>query len=294
MWWRSLASLKATYICSLQSRARSHDPQTLLSKSRVLTLPQYEFDAEGRAATLVKLVNNFGFLEHPSNLPKSLLMAITGRFSKQQIRNRTLHNYRPYFFVGSFMFPATLYCRTQETTLETIANSMTPGTLRGYNRHAVRNEDWPALSPAQTKGAEVMGMVLFGLQSQHEKLSKFQGGLFYCKTATVEIELSDRSMMELEVEIFVWKGEAHNLIPLSATIWEPSDFMKSKFYETIAACSAEAEDTLEKSPIPRDLYYWSARRTDHSFPSFKLRTDLRINSSRRSTPAELDDPRTKI
>lgn len=126
-------------------------------------------------AVLADCIREMGFNEEPCGLPKSLLMAISNRFTKDQVlkRNRNSAYYRPVFFTGSAMFPAYMFSRTPKRTLEDITNLMIPGTLRGYNRHAIRNHVYQALYPSGNPTDKVTGIVYFGIYKPLEGMYNY-------------------------------------------------------------------------------------------------------------------------
>ncbi|KAH6678314.1 hypothetical protein B0J14DRAFT_650537 [Halenospora varia] len=199
--------------------------------------------------SMEKLLKDMNFREKLEELPKSMQIALSQRFNKWTVKDLTSSRHRPFFFIGTFIFPAGIWCRTDPklVSLKQVARSMTPGTLRGYARHAVRQQDWPALYPAQSVYTEAKGMVLFGLSEYHHRIHEFQGGMYDLKKETVEIELADGSPMQIEVDIYVWNGDVYNLYPLREKSWSPSVLLKSDFYQPLAAIADAEERLIEES-----------------------------------------------
>ena len=205
----------------------------------------------------LEYINKFrgmGFFRDPDDLPKSLRIAVTNRFTHQQVEDiyadlrLAFSSTRPFFFIGSYMFPATIRLKTSGTRLRSIAQNMTPAILRGYNRHAVFGVDWPALAPSLRETDSVRGMAVFGLHdSQRKGIHSFQGGMFDLKKDIVEIELSDGSSMKLEASMYVWNRDNRHLVPMEYGAWSPEDFLESEFYQDITEPIRVEEAALERS-----------------------------------------------
>jgi hypothetical protein len=224
---------------------------------------------------LQNLVMNMGFHERSLSLLKSLLMAITGRFTDQESR---LSPEPTIFLHWPIHVPCDVVLSDPKHNTQKYCRFCDAWCFARNTRHIVSNEDWPVLYPATKLDAEVTGIVLFGLEGQLQEIRTLQRNSFDFKIATVEIELADRRLTDLDAYIFVWNGEIGRL---RARTWSPSSFMESEFYKNIAACAAVAEDGLEKDTIPRDLYYcnqWLAHQQEYSIPSFRLRTALKLRS----------------
>ncbi|KAH8663072.1 hypothetical protein BGZ60DRAFT_80676 [Tricladium varicosporioides] len=214
------------------------------------TTPTWENAGQAREPIpMVKLLRDMNFREKLEELPKSMQIALSQRFNKWAIKDLTSSRHRPFFFIGTFIFPAGIWCRTDPklVSLKQVAQSMTPGTLRGYARHAVRQQDWPALYPAQSVYTEAKGMVLFGLSEYHHRIHELQGGMYDLKKETVEIELADGSPMQIEADVYVWNGDVYNLYPLREKCWSPSVLLNSRFYQPFAAMADAEERLLEES-----------------------------------------------
>jgi hypothetical protein len=174
-----------------------------------------------------------GFGGPLNELPDLLLVALSRRLTVQQILNT--NEPRPFFFIGIFMFPAIIYHSTEGTTDEGLANSMAPGTLKGYNRHAVHNQAYPALYQSNDQNAETRGFVCFGLSTQIHQINEFHGDLYDLRKAEVEIELEGGEFRTQPVSIFVWNGDPLSLVPVQEAVWSPSKFLCSKFYDELFA-----------------------------------------------------------
>ena len=159
-----------------------------------------EHGTQEEQTALADWVRAMGFTELNWQLPKSLLVAIANRFTYDQVvkRNSNSDCFGSHFFTGSSMFPAFIVSRTAGATLEVVGKQMTPATLRGYNRHAVRGRDWQALYPSDNPMSQVTGIVYFG--ARHT-----QQGFYDSKRATAEIELADGTKMDLQVDINIWE-----------------------------------------------------------------------------------------
>lgn len=123
---------------------------------------------------------------------------------------------------------------TPDLSLETIANLMTAGTLLGYRRYAIENQDWPALYPRSNPKIGVKGMVFFGTPNQRQAFYNIQSGMYDSKKAIVEIVLADGRRTPLEVDISVWNGPKSKLLPPDEAKWSPTSFLGNQFYENIA------------------------------------------------------------
>jgi hypothetical protein len=193
-------------------------------------------------------VKDFGFRERPEELPKPLQIAMANRLAKWQVERLASQRHRPFFFVGTWIFPAGAWALTFGIgwmSLQDIANSMTLATLRGYNRHAVKSQNRPALYPGSSVHSAAKGMILFGLHEYHQTIHELQGGMYDRKKEIVEIELADSSSMQVEVDVYVWNGEVSELFPLTEKDWSPMDFLNSPFYEPMAIACANAEECLK-------------------------------------------------
>ena len=194
-------------------------------------------------------IRHIGFQSSPEFLPESMQIALGNRFTLSQV-----HRFRedselafshplPYFFSGSFMFPATLRVVTKGRSLRDIAKSMTPSTLRGYKLCAVKRRPWPAMLPSSNPNDKVRGMVVFGmLDSQRKAIHAFENGMFDLRRVNVEIELQDGSKMTHEAGIYVWNQAESRLVPPEQKQWSPSSLMQSQwFLSNIALARAEEE-----------------------------------------------------
>jgi len=137
------------------------------------------------------------------------------------------------------MFPAILYYVTEGITLEEISNSMTPGILRGYNRHAIRDRDYPALSVSSDGRPEVRGFVCFGLRAQSELIQKFHGSVYDVRRERVQIRMDRDYIFFVYADVYVWNGNPSALISPKEKDWSPSAFMKSDMYEGIMSRLAD-------------------------------------------------------
>lgn len=227
----------------MESESFKQTEQVMAEEERVL-----EHGSQKEQTALADCVREMGFRESPSQLPKSLIMALSNRFTYNQVLQRDSNSdyFGPVFSSGSSMFPAFTVSRSPGATLEAVAKLMTPAILRGYNRHTVRGRNWQALYPSDHPMDQVTGTIYFGIHDIHKD--------FYDhKKATAEIELADGTKMDLQVNAFVWKGKREELVPISEATWSPSTMLNSTFYKMIAAASEAAEDRLAFDQVFRNF-----------------------------------------
>jgi hypothetical protein len=199
-----------------------------------------EFGNVEKQLNLAKCVKELKFLESPSKLPKSVLQAICNRFTYDQVMKHSsmnFTNHRPSFASGSMMFPAFAVSKTPGLTLESFVSQVTPATLRGYNRHAVRGRDWQALWPSEEPTDQVKGFIYFNTGITVSARYEVKG-------ATAEIELANGNKLDLEVTVHVWNGKLDDLLPTTEKTWSPSTLLNSPYYKMIAMASEAAEDRL--------------------------------------------------
>jgi hypothetical protein len=193
-----------------------------------------------------------------AGLPASLRVALSNRFSQQQIKGwqqdmkLALNSIEPFFFAGSFMFPSVLRLRTNGTSLQGIASSMTPARLRGYHTFVAKDAVWPALYPCGYPTDSTPGMLVFGLRdSQRKSLLDFQGGMFDLRFEVVQVQPADGGApLRLKAACFIWNGPPSDLVPLSAAKWSPTSFMNTSFYRDIASVVVHEENMLAEHFLP--------------------------------------------
>jgi hypothetical protein len=200
----------------------------------------------------------FGFPDHkyddPTKLPASMQIALSSKFSKQQINDwerdmkLAMNSVEPFFFAGSFIFPSILRLRINGTSLQGLAASMTPARLRGYHAFVVKDAAWPALSPCGFDEDSTPGMLVFGLRdSQRQSLLDFQGGMFDLRFELVDVEVTEGDALvsiQLKAACFVWNGDPFDLIPLAQAKWSPEPFMRTSFYGRLARIVHREEKAL--------------------------------------------------
>lgn len=200
----------------------------------------------------------FCFPDHkyddPTKLPASMQIALSNKFSMQQIADwerdmkLAMNSVEPFFFAGSFIFPSILRLRTNGTSLQGLAASMTPARLRGYHAFVVKDAAWPALSPCGFDEDSTPGMLVFGLRdSQRQSLLDFQGGMFDIRFELVDVEVTEGDAhvsIQLKAACFVWNGDPFDLIPLAQAKWSPELFMRTSFYGRLAGIVHREEKAL--------------------------------------------------
>jgi len=184
-------------------------------------------------------------------LPKSIQIALNNRFTLEQIvqfredAQLAFSHPLPYFFSGSFVFPAALRSVTHGRTLSQVAESMTPAVLRGFKRHAVRGMSWPAMLPSTDPEDEVHGMMVFGmLDSQRKAIHTFEGGMFDLRRVKVEVELVGGETIEHEAGVYVWNRSEDFLVPTEERTWEVGNLLESKWFSKVISGAAGEEKLL--------------------------------------------------
>ena len=187
-----------------------------------------------------------------SNLPASLKVALSNRFSQKQINTwqqdlrLALNSVEPFFFAGSFVFPAVLRLRTNGTSLRGIATSMTPARLRGHYAFVVKDAVWPALALCECSEGSTPGMLVFGLRdSQRKSLLDFQSGMFDLRLEMVDVKLAGSGPpVSLKAWCFVWSKKPSHLVPLVQARWSLTRFMDTSFYQGLAGRAEHEEEVL--------------------------------------------------
>ena len=202
--------------------------------------------------------HKLGFESQLSSLPESLKIALSNRFSRQQISDwrqemtLAMSSVVPFFFAGSFIFPSTIRLRTNGTSLHALAAVMTPARVFGYHTFAVEDAVWPALYPCRasqgsaSRQDSASGMLCFGLRdSQRKSIFDFQNGMFDLKFEMAEVELADGAgTVELKAGCFVWSRDPSHLLPLAEAKWSPTRFMQTSFYKGLAGHFHDEEAVL--------------------------------------------------
>ncbi|KAE9989180.1 hypothetical protein Vi05172_g6321 [Venturia inaequalis] len=217
--------------------------------TKLVTQPVVVFSDRLSGMRCGKTLEGMGISHRASDLPKSFLKATATRFSSEQLKpyfGVTSLESRPYFFAGSFIFPATLNAATGGVlALEKLASEMMcPATLRGYELRCVSWSEFPAIIPSSDPDALVQGMMVINVpQSQRAKIHRFEGGMFDLKPASVNIELVDGIDMKQDVAVYVWNGGHDKLCPKSKK-WSPEMLLSSKWHRQNVSVVAEDEDNI--------------------------------------------------
>ena len=191
-----------------------------------------------------------------STLPPSFLLATANRLTRddiQRFKEEAELNFThslPYFFSGSFMFPAAIHAVVNGMSLATIAKGMTPATLHGYRRAKVKGMPWPAMEAVDGKDKEsssIRGMLLFGmLEGQRKAIHRFEGGMFDLRRTKVEIELKGGEKLELDAGVYVWNGE-RGMLGGREEKWSIEGLLGSRWFTNVVkrAEGEESEDLLD-------------------------------------------------
>jgi hypothetical protein len=197
-------------------------------------LPLHPFN-KGAYTPALGILQKMGFTGPYSTLPKSFLLAVHNRITRDQflqprIRTLPFKQYAPLFTVGAFLFPGTICAITDRKSLRDIAQNMTPAMLRGYQRRSVEGRSFPALVPSSDPIVEVTGMLVFGLDSTDRKtMHAFQNDMYDLSRVTVEVELQDRTKEFHEAVAYIWNGPLAELVPLENRSWSPSDMLRDEW-----------------------------------------------------------------
>jgi hypothetical protein len=171
-------------------------------------------------------------------LPNSLVFAAKNRISSDQKNafSKELKNgggsSLPYFFYGSAMFPAIIkQIAAMPGDLRAISSRMTPGLLTGYNRHAVRGAQFPAIVQSGTLDTSVNGMVVFGIKdAARPRIHAFEGGMFQLRKIEVAVEYEEGTLHSIECGVYVWKRNLRDLVPVEEKEWNLMDLMNSEWH----------------------------------------------------------------
>ena len=194
--------------------------------------------------------------EEENALPLSLIAAANNRLSFTDIMNhqQSLKNARnntmPFFFYGAQMFPSIILTTTglQKSHLETI-RGMTPGLVRGFKRHAIRDRAYPAVIRSNTADDSVAGMVVFGIPDKsRQSIHDFQGGSYQLRRVEVVLRTSDRGLCTMECGMYILKRTLP-LVPTEQATWKPSDLMKDQWHLRNLQFFQEVERGLETTQM---------------------------------------------
>ncbi|KAF2735911.1 hypothetical protein EJ04DRAFT_511370 [Polyplosphaeria fusca] len=203
------------------------------------------------AATMIKELGFSG--DDISSLPRSFIIAVNNRFTRddlarfQEDAELNFSHSLPYFFSGSFIFPSCLRAVTDGTTLLSVARSMTPATLLGHNRFAVRGQPWPAMLPSINPEDCVKGFLVFGmLDSQRRAIHRFENNMFDLRRTKAEIELKDGERVTMDTGVYVWNQEPDRLVKKEETEWRVEHLIGSSWFNGIIQRAEEEEMMLEQ------------------------------------------------
>jgi hypothetical protein len=204
---------------------------------------------------LKQALRKMGFSSPPKSLPTSFLLATSQQFSQGQIERFTsdlklgFSNPLPYFFAGSFIFPATLRAVTNGLTLKTIASQMCPATLHGFALRCVPWAEWPAIvqvSGPKAEEAVIHGMMVFGMpESQRARIHRFEGGMFDLRRVSVDLELADGKLAKHDAGVYIWNGSESKLVPREEKIWSPDTLLGSNWHRKNISLAAKEEEEME-------------------------------------------------
>lgn len=195
-------------------------------------------------------LQKMGFTGQYSTLPKSFLLAVNNRISRDQflqLRKGALpfKKSAPLLSIGAFLFPGTIRAVTERMSLRDIAQNMTPAVLRGYQRRTVKGAAYPALIPSSDPNVETTGMIIFGLNgADREAMDGFQGGMYDLSRVTVEIELQDGTKEFHEALAYIWNGSSTELVPVEDMSWSPLDMLRDRWLSGILELVEHEEAAL--------------------------------------------------
>lgn len=205
---------------------------------------------EGDALRLT--LANMNVCTPPSQLSKSWLLALTNRFTKEQVRRFIPHpalnfNYPlPYFVGGSFMFPATFRTLTDDMSLRQAAQNMCPATLKGYERRCIKGKEYPAIVKSDRGDAVLHGMIVFGISaSQRYKIHRLESGVGHLEHSTAQLELQDGSVWNHRVVLYVWDASSEDqLVSRTGKEWSPDMLLGSSLHFETTETTAQEEKKL--------------------------------------------------
>ncbi|MCJ1288563.1 hypothetical protein MMC34_000091 [Xylographa carneopallida] len=184
-----------------------------------------------------------------SPLPATYLHALANRFSSTQPTDLTVAKRakNPLFVYGSLIFPSQIALVIGATdSAEQIASLMTPATLRGYERLALRDTSFPAVAKAAVTDSlesvpEVDGLLFFGLTNgQRESLERYEAGLYDLVSVVVGVEVEDERgesgeggvgtettavEVEVQAEVYVWAGAKEELVEVEERVWSVEEYL---------------------------------------------------------------------
>jgi hypothetical protein len=158
-------------------------------------------------------------------IPPSYLYALGNRLTSQQVDAFLDSPLRPSFFYGSLMFPKVISGVTHIADVDSIIKNMTPATLPGYRRFAIKWAEFPAVLPSDEPDDAVYGVLMFGLtETEKDRLLAYESGLYNVEATTVEIELIDQTNRMLTADVYVWNGPRDDLVV--GMVWSVEKFLQ--------------------------------------------------------------------
>ncbi|KAF2270019.1 hypothetical protein CC78DRAFT_528533 [Lojkania enalia] len=226
-------------------------PAQALGSAAVSITPS-EYPPTDNPQSYTEILKEIGYSGPPSKLPRSFLIAINNRFAPEDLAKfkedaeLNFSHALPYFFSGSFIFPSCLRSATDGTTLLSIAKSMTPATLLGHTRHAVKGQPYPAMLPSTNAEDKVRGMLVFSmLDAQRRAIHQFENGMFDLKRTEVEIELKDGKKVVVDAGVYVWNQSPNRLVAREDRAWKVEDLLGSSWFTGIIKKAEVEENFLE-------------------------------------------------
>ncbi|KAM7194157.1 hypothetical protein V8F20_008077 [Naviculisporaceae sp. PSN 640] len=186
--------------------------------------------------TGVFLALGFSPLENESTLPPSLITAVRNRLSMAYLTTSLTaaksspkpYATLPHFVFGAFIFPTVVSAVVRDLSREEVARCMTPGTLKGYKKCGVKHATFPAAFPTSEAGAEIHGMVIFGMDTpeRRAKMEKFQAGMYDLQRGIAEVVSAEGETIQHEVVVYVWNGPSSGLFTPEERKWCASAMMR--------------------------------------------------------------------
>ena len=127
-----------------------------------------------------------------------------------------------------------------------LSSQMTPATLYGHERCAVRGADYPAVVPAidndsSTHVLKVEGMLVFDLTAeQRSAVHRYESGLYDLTSVGVEVEVVEiseadgipvekKTLANVAADVYSWGGRRDELYEVSEKQWSIEGFLSSDF-----------------------------------------------------------------
>lgn len=178
-----------------------------------------------------------------SHLPGSYNYAKLNRLTQAKILEYEAGDLNSLFVYGSLMLPDLAIRRLEgipnKNQESELAQRMTPGTLNGFIRQAVRNSAFPAISDKGGKHDVVEGMVIFGLTDAHlGRLDRFEGGHFSREMVSVRIELANGSSLDSFIYAYVFAQDESLLLDPAVATWSLELFVQTPEYHHLVRHSS--------------------------------------------------------